>query len=467
MNLRSLIVLSLLALPVGASEEKPLPPDLPAYGADRPIPVPRITQKTLPNGLSVWLVQREGFPKVTLRLAIRGGMAHDSAGQAGVSNLFASLLTEGTSSRTSKRIAEELQTVGGEIGAFASSDATYLYVQGLGQGLPLILDVLADVTQNSAFPEKEVTLAKANALQGLKAQSANPGFQANKVFAAQVFRTHPYSRVTLTEAVIDGVTPASLKQLRDRRFRPDRALLVVAGDFKEEIAFKHINKVFGTWKASGEPEAALDLAPQDGHREILLLERPGSVQSTLRVGRASVPAASPEAIPLALANVIMGGSFDSRITKNIREDKGYTYSPDSSVQGRQVGGMFQVRADVRNAVTAASLMEIFYEMDRMATTPVPEHELQRAKRYMGGIYLFQNQLQNAVAGTLATYWVNGLPPEFLGSFVEKVGSVKAEEVRAVSEKFFNPKDLTIVVVGDSTKIRKELEHFGPVKDIKP
>ncbi len=467
MNLRSLIVLSLLALSVGASEEKPLPSDLPPYGPDRPIPIPRITQKTLSNGLTIWLVQREGFPKVTLRLAIRGGMAHDPAGQAGVSNLFAGLLTEGTSSRTSKRIAEELQTVGGEIGAFASSDATYLYVRGLGQGLPLILDVLADVTQNAAFPEKEVTQAKANALQGLKAQSTNPGFQANKAFAAQIFGTHPYGRVTPTEAVIDSVTPTSLKQLRDRRFHPDRALLVVAGDFREEAAFKLINKAFGTWKASGLPEGALDAAPQSGHREILLLERPGSVQATLRIGRPSLPAASHEAIPLALANVIMGGSIGSRITRNIREDKGYTYSPGSTVQGRQVGGMFQFRADVRNEVTAASLMEIFYEMDRMATTPVPEPELQRAKRYVGGIYLFQNQLQSAVTGTLATYWVNGLPPEFLGTYVEKIDAVRTEEVRAVSEKFFNPKDLTVVVVGDSTKIRKELEHFGSVKDIKP
>jgi predicted Zn-dependent peptidase len=204
-------------------------------------------------------------------------------------------------------------------------------------------------------------------------------------------------------------------------------------------------------------------APASSAHQFLLIPRPGSVQSTLRVGRPAVSATHPDYIPMQLANVILGGSFGSRIVKNIREDKGYTYSPGARAAGLQAGGSYIVRADVRTDVTAASLMEIFYEMDRMGTTTVGEAELQSAKRYMGGTYLFQNQMLRALTGTLATYWVNGQKPEALSEFIPKVNAVKAEEVRRIGRTYFAAKDQTIVVVGDEGKAKAELEQFGPVQ----
>jgi predicted Zn-dependent peptidase len=456
----------LLTLGLGlaaAQEEAPLPKDLPPYGAERPIPPLAITQRTLPNGLTIWLLNRPGFPKVSAYLAVRGGHAHDTAGQRGLTGLMAGLLNEGTARRSSRQIAEELQAIGGELSASASADAVFLQGSSLSHGLPALLDILADVARRPTFPASEVDLAKANTLQGLQAQEAQPSFLANRAFNAAIFGSHPYAFTSITPEVVKAATPEALRALHQARFQPSRSLLVLSGDLQEAGTLKLIAATFGDWKDSGAKPEAIAPAPAVSNHQFQLLPRPGSVQSTLRVGRPSVSATHPDYVPLQLANVILGGSFDSRIVKNIREDKGYTYSPGARAAGLQAGGSYSVRADVRTEVTAASLMEIFYEMDRMGTTSVGDDELLRAKRFMGGTYLFQNQMLRALTGTLATYWVNGQKPEALAEFIPKVMAVSPAEVRRMGRTYFASKDQTIVVVGDEAKAKAELEQFGPVQ----
>jgi predicted Zn-dependent peptidase len=460
-----LLATSTLTLAAG-SEEKPLPKDLPPYGVDRPIPPLNIAQRTLRNGLTVWIVHRPGFPKIASYLAIRGGNAYDPADRQGLTGLMAGLLNEGTTTRTSKQIAEELQAIGGELNAFASPDAVFIHGSCLSNGLPALVNLLAEVARHPSFPDKEVELAKANTLQGLLAQEALPAFKANRAFNAAIFGSHPYRFASLSPEVVKGATPASLKAIHAARFQPNQAVLVISGDLQEAATLKLVTAAFGDWKATGEALPTIRETPATSTHQFLLIPRPGSVQSTLRVGRPAVAATHPDYIPMQLANVILGGSFGSRIVKNIREDKGYTYSPGARATGMQVGGNYMVRADVRTEVTAASLMEIFYEMDRMGTTTVGEAELQSAKRYMGGTYLFQNQMLGALTGTLATYWVNGQKPEALSEFIPKVNAVKAEEVRRIGRTYFAAKDQTIVVVGDEAKAKAELEQFGPVQILK-
>ena len=449
-----------------AAEEKPLPKELPAYGAERPIPPLAITQRTMPNGLSVWFLNRPGFPKIAAYLVVRGGNAHDPADRQGLTGFMAGLLNEGTRSRSSKQIAEELQAIGGDLSAYANPDALYLQGSCLSNGLPALIDLLADMTRRPTFPANEVDLAKANTLQGLQAQEAQPSFQANRAFKAALFGSHPYGFVSITPEVVKAITPEALRTLHAQRFQPSQALLVLSGDIQEASSMKLITSAFGDWKDTGGKLQPLPEAPGASTHEFLLLPRPGSVQANLRVGRPAVAATHPDFIPLQLANVILGGSFDSRITKNIREDKGYTYSPGAQAAGMKHGGSYLVRADVRTEVTAASLMEIFYEMDRMGTTTVGEDELLRSKRYMGGTYLFQNQILRSLTGTLATYWVNGLKPEALSEFIPKVNAVSAEEVRRIGRTYFAARDQTIVVVGDEAKAKAEMEQFGPVQILK-
>jgi len=452
-----------------AAEKKALPPDLPPFGADKPLPVPTIAQSKLPNGLSVWLVKRSGFPRAALVLALRGaGSAADPSGADGLTGLLAAAVKEGTPTRTSRAIAEELQTVGAEIDASGTADALYVTTGGLGAGVPKMVEVMADIARHASYPQGEVELAKQNALQDLAAQEATPEFLARKTLARAVYGDHPYHSVAPSKETLQGTTAADLKREHARRFHPERALLIVVGDFDAAAVQMAITQHFGAWRGVGDAPADTPPSPAGATaRRLIVTPRPGSVQSQILIGRLAPTVTDPAYYPLLVANTICSGSFGSRLVENIREDKGYTYSPGGSIATRAKGGLLTVRADVRTEVTAAALTEMFYEQDRMAATMPTDEELSRAKRYQGGLYLLRNQIQSAVAQTLASNWVNGLPPEALGEFVSKVNAVTADQVREAGRAFFPSARQTVVVVGDEAKVKAELAQFGEVAVVQP
>jgi predicted Zn-dependent peptidase len=460
-------VAALVAPALLASEKKPLPKDLPPFGEDRPLPVPSIAQSKLSNGLTVWVVKRGGYPRVSVKLAVRGGSAADPKEAPGISDLLADTLKEGTTTRTSRQIAEELQTVGAEITADESADAIYVTATGLGAGAPRILEIVADVVRNPVFPAAEVELAKGNALEGLKAQESTPEYWARKALAQAVYGDHPYRVIGATRETLQAATVEQLKKEHARRFRPENALLVVVGDVDAAAVNAAVSRFFGPWKGTGDAPAQTPAPPAAAARRLLVVNRPGSVQSQILMGRPVATVTDPQYYPLLVANTICAGSFGSRLVENIREDKGYTYSPGGGVQARQKGGLLTVRADVRNEVTGAALLEMFYELDRMGATSPTEEELSRAKRYQGGLYLLRNQIQGAVSQTLATNWVNGLPPEALGEFVTKVNAVTSDQVREAGRAFYPAALQTVVVVGDESKIKAELRQFGEATTIQP
>jgi predicted Zn-dependent peptidase len=459
---------TLLFAPAGAlaSAKQPLPKDLPPFGADKPLPVASITRSVTPEGLTVWLVPRAGFPRVTAVLVVRGGSASDPKGAEGIAELLAATITEGTATRSAQQIAEALQSVGGTVTAEAGTDAIWLVADGLGSGAGQVLEALGDVARNASFPPAELELARSNALQGLLARASTPEFLADKAFAAAVYGDHPYRQVAPEPAVLQAATRAQLQAEQARRFRPDGALLVLVGAFDPAMAQDAIARAFGGWKGRGAPLEEPPAPPVARGRDLAFVARPGSVQSTLRVGRTGPAITDPDYFAIMVADAVYGGGFASRLTENIREDKGYTYSPGSSFMTRRLGGLLQVDADVRNEVTAATLMEIFYELDRMGTTEVPGDELRTAQRLQTGLYLYRNQRQASLARRLASLWLQGAPPEFLGEYVPRINAVTAAQVRAVGRRLFASERQTVVVVGDEA-VKAELEQFGPVRTVQP
>ena len=452
-----------------ASEKKPLPSELPAFGADKPLPVPEIAQSKLPNGLSVWLVRRSGFPRAAVVLAVRGaGTAADPKSAEGITELLAAAAREGTATRSSRALAEELQAVGAEIGANGTADALYLTASGLGSGAPKMLEVMADVARNASYPQAEVELAKENALQGLAARESTPEFQAQKALARAVYGDHPYHVVAPSRETLQSATAAQLRQEHARRFHPERSLLVVVGEFDTVAVQAAITRHFGAWKGVGQAEPDTPALPAAAAaRRLLIAPRAGSVQSQIVIGRPAATVTDPGYYPLLVANTICAGSFGSRLVENIREDKGYSYSPGGGIAARARGGLLTARAEVRTEVTAAALNEMFYEQDRMGATLPSDEELQRAKRYQGGLYLLRNQIQGTVAQTLATNWVNGLPPQALGEFVTKVNAVTADQVREAGRTYFPSARQTVVVVGEEAKLKDELAQFGEATVLAP
>ncbi|MDQ3618371.1 MAG: insulinase family protein [Pseudomonadota bacterium] len=455
------IGLALLAGVAAAGPNAPLPPELPPYGADRPLPVASIASKTLANGLTVWVVPRDGMPRVDYVLALRGaGHGADAADAPGFAALLAGLLSEGTAQRNSRAIAEAAQGYGGSVGAGASGDGITVYGNALVSHAPGMLGLLAEIARAPSFPDSEVALAKTNALQGLKASEAQPGFKANRALLAATYGDHPYARVQPTESAISAVTPATLRDEHARRFRPERALLVITGRIDAQAGFKLAEAALGDWNVSGEPVANIAPARREAKPTYQLIQRDGSVQSTLRLGRPAIAATDPDYVPMQLAGTVLGGGFSSRVMQNLREDKGYTYGASAGLAALGGGGRVQAGADVRNEVTGAALKEFFHEFERLGSEPVPAQELEDTKRYVAGGYLISNQMQASVAATLANNWLVGLPPEFLGQYVPKIRAVDAAQVQAMAKKYYAPADQSIIVVGDAAAVAGQLRIYG-------
>ncbi len=456
----SLFAIALAGSGLAVSAEPVLPKGMPKYGVDKPLPIPAIAKKTLDNGLVVWVLPRRGGnPKVDFVLAVRGGKAADPAERPGMSDLLAGLLEEGTTTRSSIRIAEELQGLGATLGARAGVDGITLAAGGLASGAESLVLLLADVARNADFPASEIELAKGNALQALKAAEAEPDYQAGRALDEVIYGDHPYARTRPTEASILATDRATLRAAHRARFRPDRALLVVAGPVDAKRGFALAEKAFGDWKGVGEPLA--DTAPTvlDPLLQRVLIERAGSVQSAVRLGRPAFAAGNGDEIPAAIANAVLGGDFSSRLSQVLREEKGYTYGAYSAFGANRAGGAFVAEADVRNEVTGAALGEFRAQMQGLLDAPVADAELERAKRATAGRYLFRNQLQGAVAASLANNWLLGRAPEYLGEFVGKTNAVSAAEVQAIARKYFDPDKLSVVIVGDKA-VADQLEAFG-------
>ncbi|MFD0325481.1 M16 family metallopeptidase [Lysobacter gummosus] len=461
------LALTLIAGAAAAGPTAKLPERLPPLAADKALPVPQIAQKTLANGLQVWVVPRQGLPRVDFALTVRNaGYASDAADAPGFSALYSGLLVEGTAKRDAKAIAEAAQSYGGVIGAMPYNDGLTLSGYALPSQAASMMQLLSEVAEGASFPDDEVKLAKANALQGLKAQQSQPSFKATRALLATTYGDHPYARTQPTEAAINAVTAETMRAEHARRFRPDRALLVVTGRISAEEGFKSAEAAFGDWKASGEPIADVAPARSSAPAQRVFVQRDGSVQSALRLGRPAIAATDADYIPAQLAGIVLGGGFSSRLMQKLREEKGYTYGARGGLSAFRAGGAVQASADVRNEVTGAAIGEFIYELGRLSDYPVPAQELEDTKRYVAGGYLINNQLQASVASSLASNWLYGLPPEFLGEYVPKVRAVSAEQVQAMAKKYYAVKDQSIIVVGDYKAVQSQLKEYGEFKQEK-
>ena len=446
---------------LAAEKAPPLPKDMPPYGPLVPFNAPQGQALKLDNGLTLWLVPRPGFPKVAFAFAIRGGMADDRKDRPGLSELLLATVDQGTKTRSAKHIAEEIQAAGGDLSGRAQPDAMVVSTEVLAPKAEAALLVLADVLQNATFPDDEVALAKRNAADNLRQQESDPSFLARRTLAKALFGDCPYSVVAPTQESIASTTAAELKQEYARRFRPDHTLLVAVGDFDAGVLTASVRKLFGNWTgAAGSGITALPLAPKTNPHALFFVARPGSVQTTLALATFGPTRRDPDYAATEVANAIYGGMFGSRLIKNIREDKGYTYSPSASLQTRREVGVLETRADVRNEVTGATLNEIDYELDRMATTSPPADEITRAQRYLVGFKAILFQLQGSVASELASLWVNGLPPEELGAESDRIQKVTVSDVDRAAAKYFPAFRQTIVAVGEEKVVRDQLAPFG-------
>ncbi len=444
-----------------AEKEKPLPKDFPPYGALKPFVSPEAIERSLPNGLTLRLVPRGGFPKVAFAVAVRGGLAADAKDRPGLSELIVAVIDQGTKTRNARQIAEAIQAAGGDLSGNARADSILMSTSVLSGKAEAGLAVLADVLENATFPDSEVDLAKRNAADRLRSQEADPFFLAGRTLTKVVFGQHPYSVISPTQDAISKSTAAELRQEYARRFRPDQAVLVAVGDFEPAKLEAMIQAALGKWTAPHEtPVPAAEKPTRPAPHAGFFVARPGSVQTTIAVGSLGPTRGEPDYAPAQVANAIYGGMFGSRLTLNIREDKGYTYSPFSFLNPRRQAAVFQTWAPVRNEVTGATLNEINYELNRMATTSPSAEDVAGAERYLIGNRAIELQAGDEVARDLASLWVFGLPSEELGRESERIQKVTAQDIEAVGKKYFTAARQAVVAVGEEKVVKEELAPFG-------
>jgi zinc protease len=450
------VVMAIVLAPVAASAQ---PTARPAVGPERQFTPPPRVERTLPNGLRVVAVRYATVPKVSIVLTVQSGLSVDPADKAGLAQLTADAVQEGTATRDSRRIRQEIFQMGATISATAGQDTASFTMRGLAETMPAMMTLLADIVRNPTFPQSEVDLIKANTAQGLQAQLASPQFVNNRAFRQALYGSHPYSRTGATPETVQAIDRASIAAYHATHYRPNNAFVIVSGDVAPEAAFAAVEGAFGSWtRGTIPPKPAATTPPLEGRR-LVFVQRPNSVQSSISVGNFSIRRGDPRWPVLNVANQIYGGAFDSRLVRNIREEKGYTYSPQSSFQAMGQAGHYRAIADVRNDVTGATIKEIYAEIDKFrASGPAPA-ELDNAKTYARGLFVIQNATQSGLANTLNTVYSFDLPRDYPETFQKTVSGLSQEAVRTAAEMLLGSENSVIVIVGDYTKVKDQLGAF--------
>ena len=436
----------------------------PKLPAPREFKMATAVRYKLNNGLTVNLVQDHRFPFVSASIGIKAGSCFESKEKLGLADMTADMLTEGTTSKKSKEIADEIDFIGGGMKASSDYDFSLLSGSALSKYSDRLFDLMSDVLLHPNFPEDELKLKKTNLLQELVMKRQEPDFLNEERFSKVVFGNHPYGVVAPTPKTVASLTRQDLVDFHAHYFIPNESVLVVVGDFDEAKMKDVIKSHFDSeWKEGKLPALSLPETPKQTGRHIFLVDRPDSVQSSVRLGNLSIKKTDADYFPTVVANEILGGASQARLFLNIREQKGYTYGAYSAITARKQPGSFSAEAEVRTDVTGPSLEEFIYELDRIRNVKVSDKELKDAKSYTVGSFQLGLETQSGFAQRLLEENLYDLPANYLETYTDKIMAVTADDVRRVARKMIDFDNIVISVVGDAKKIKPELDYFGPVE----
>ncbi|HEY0037365.1 MAG TPA: pitrilysin family protein, partial [Longimicrobium sp.] len=388
------------ALLVGAplAAQQPARQTPPAPGTPRDFRLPTVRTFQLDNGMRVTMVPFGTLPKATVQLVVRTGNVNETAEQVWLADLTGDLMQEGTTTRTAAQIAQEAAGFGGSLDVVTGLEESSIGGDVLAEFAPRMVALVADVVRNPRLPESEVPRLKATLTRNLAQARTRSQSLALERFRSALYPNHPFGRLFPSEAMLAGYTADQARSFYDANFGAARAHLYVAGRFDAAATEAAVRGAFADWRR-GTP-APLPAVQPVSRRAVHLVDRPGAVQTTLMIGLPVTNPSSPDYPALQVTNALLGGSFGARITRNIRENKGYTYSPSSSVSARYRDAYWAETADVTTDVTGASLKEILFEVDRLRAEPPGQEELRGIQNYLAGTFVLQNSTPQGIVGIL-------------------------------------------------------------------
>jgi len=443
-----------------ASAPKQTPPEA---GPPKDFRVPAAHKLTLDNGLAVTFVQYGSTPKAMVALEVRAGNVDEAPNQVWLADLTGDMLTEGTKTRSAAQIAEQSANMGGSVNVVVSADLTETSADVLSESAADAVRLVADVGRNPSFPEADFNRRKADRLRDLAIARAQPRQLATEKFLSALYPDHPYGRILPKQEDLSALTVDQARSFHEKNFSAARSHLYVVGKFDEKQVEAAVRQAFADWK-KGTPAPDQKPSPR-AQRAVYLVDRPGAVQSTLFVGMpVGADPSSPDYVKLVVTNSLLGGWRMLRNTSNIREQKGYTYSPSSTVSTHRRDAYWAETADVTTKDTGASLKEIFGEIARLQKEPPSGDELKGIQKYAAGIFVLQNSSRRGIVNQFRFVDLNGLPEDYLSTYVQRVYAVTPQDVQQTAAKYIQDGRAAIVVVGDLKVVKDQVATYGNIAD---
>jgi zinc protease len=429
------------------------------------VTLPRPIETVLPNGIHLMILEDHRFPLITVQFDIDGaGPMFEPAGQPGLAGATARLLTEGTKTRTSQQIAEQIDSLGGSLSASAGfgSGSAAVSASGLSDTFNQWFALTTDVLLHPSFPADELKQYQGRAKSALLQQRAQPGFLANQAMSRALYGTYPAAVVSATPESLDALTPAMLTDWHDKHYAPQNTVLAISGDVHAQTLIPKLRKWLAEWKRS---KAAVKFSPSPPpalKEKILLVDRPGSVQTTLLMGNLAIDRTNPDYPALVVLNEVLGAGSASRLFLNLREEKGYTYGVYSNLIARKYAGPWTAGGDLRTEVTDGAMTEFLRELNRIRDEKVPGDELDAARRSVVARFaLSLESPQQLIAYAVARKAYN-FPADYWDKYPAQITAITPDDVQRVAKKYIDPATMQIVAVGDASKIRTVLDKYGPV-----
>jgi predicted Zn-dependent peptidase len=451
------IVMGVLALCCLSAQEKETPP---AGGPPKPFKVPARQTSALKNGVRITTVPYGVIPKATISVIVRTGNVHEAADQIWLADLTGDLMKEGAGSRNGTQIAGEAARMGGQLGIAVGPDQVNISISVLSEFANDAVALLADVVQRPTFPEGELNRIKTDKLRQLSVALSSPGAIADDLFRKAIYPDHPYGRIFPTEAMLNGYTIENVRKFYKSNFGAKRTHVYVAGRFDPSVA-RSLTSAFENWAPGAEQ--AYPPAKPVAAKELITSDRPGAAQSTVRIGLPAPDPSNKDYIPMQVTNALLGGTFMSRITTNIREQKGYTYSPYSLLSSEYHQAFWVENADITTDKTGPAITEIIAEINKLRRNPPPAKEVEAIQAAMSGTFVLRNSSPDGIINQLAFVDLQGLGDDWLKQWVQRVNAVKPGDIQRISETYLNPDKMTLVVVGDLAKIKDQIAPFNSKK----
>lgn len=435
--------------------EAPPPPLAP-----HPVVVPPYQMRTLANGLRVVVVLQHEQPAVNVRLIVQAGTVQEPPDRPGVANFVATLLNQGTATRSAEDIAAEIDSAGGILGVGAGSELTFVNGAVIKDRTDQALALIADVVEHPAFAPDEIELQRRQLVSSLQVAYDDPEYLANVVFDRVVFGRHPYGRPDQgTPASIARITRDDLVEFHRRWFVPNNALLAIVGDLTAEEAFAAAERAFGGWRRADVPAVTVPAPPVPAHR-IVVVDRPGSAQTEIRVGILARSRVDPDYLPLELATRILGGEGANRLFGVLRTEHALTYGASADFHAFKTSGEIVARTNTRTPATAEALSLMMNEFARLARDPIDPGELRGAENFIAGHYPLSIESSASIAEEVIAHLFFGQDLSEIDTYLDRVMRITPTDVARVAREVVKPDRLAVVLVGDAAAFSSDLAAQG-------